>query len=55
MTTTKKIPEGAGKPTAAKPYEMTTADRERLAQFHLVEGAASWLRVRRLIHSTQGA
>lgn len=47
MTTTKKIPKGAGKPTAAKPYEMTTADKARMAVTPSINGAS-------VIHAYQG-
>ena len=40
MTTTKKVPKLAGKPKAAKPYVMTTADKARMAMTPSFNGAA---------------
>ena len=40
MTTTNKVPKSAGKPTAAKPYVMTTAEKARMAVTPSFNGAA---------------
>ena len=40
MTTTTRLRKGAGKPKAAKPYVMTTADKARMAVRPSINGAA---------------